>query len=113
MAEGWAHQLGKGLLEAHSAGSKPSGKINPDAIKVMQEAGIDISREKSKSISDFSNQNFDYVISMGCGDQCPFVPADHHLEWNIEDPKGKDLNFFRQTRDQIRDKVTELLESLK
>jgi len=113
MAEGWARYLGKGTLEAYSAGSKPSGKINADAIKVMQEIGVDISKGKSKGMKEFTDRKFDYVISMGCGDQCPFVPADQHIEWDIEDPKGKNLDVFRQTREQIRDRINELLGQLK
>jgi glutathione/glutaredoxin type arsenate reductase len=110
IAEGFARSLGKDVIEAYSAGSKPSGKVNPDAIKVMREAGIDISLQESKGFSDLTGKNFDYVITLGCGDACPFVPADKHIEWKIENPMGKDLDFFRQTRDEIRDKVINFIE---
>jgi len=113
MAEGWAHQLGKGKIEAYSAGSKPSGAVNPDAVKAMAEAGVDISGQGSKGFFDLPVKEFDYVVTMGCKDVCPFVPADKHIEWQIEDPKGKDLDYFRKARDVIKMKVAGLIETLK
>jgi arsenate reductase len=112
IAEGWARHLGKGALEAYSAGSKPSGKVNPDAVKVMSEAGIDISGQPSKGFLDLPVKEFDYVVTMGCKDVCPFVPAKKHIEWQIEDPKGKDLDFFRKARDVIKMKVIGLIKAL-
>ncbi len=110
IAEGWARSLGKGVIVPYSAGSKPSGKVNPDAVKVMEEAGIDISKQPSKGFMDLETKEFDYVITLGCRDVCPFVPAKNHLEWNIDDPKGKDLDFFRKTRDKVREKVENLIK---
>ena len=104
MAEGIVRHFGKGILEAYSAGSKPSGIINPGALEVMREFGIDISKQKSKGFSDLPIKIFDYVITLGCKDICPFVPADKHIEWEIDDPKGKDLDFFRKVRDEIKNK---------
>jgi len=112
MAEGFAKTLGKDVVNAYSAGSKAIGKVNPDAIVVMKETGIDISLNKSKGFSDLPVKKFDYVITMGCGDVCPFVPADKHIDWKIEDPKGKPLEFFRKTRDQIKDNVLDLIRKL-
>jgi arsenate reductase len=113
MAEGWARHLGEGALEAYSAGSKPSGTVNPDAVKVMAESGVDISGQGSKGFFDLPVKEFDYVVTMGCKDVCPFVPAGRHIEWQIEDPKGKDLDNFRKARDVIKMKVTGLIETLK
>ena len=112
MAEGFARSLGKGAIEAHSAGSRPSGKINPEAVRVMQEAGIDILSQQSKGFDRLPVKEFDYVITLGCQDACPFVPAKKHIDWDIEDPKGKDAEFFRKVRDDIADKVKELIKNV-
>jgi len=109
MAEGFANHFSKGGFKAYSAGSGPSGKINETAIAVMQEAGIDISPQKSKGFEDLGDAKFDYVVSMGCQDICPFVPAKKHLEWRVDDPKGKNLVFFRSVRDQIAAQVLDLI----
>ena len=105
IAEGFAKHLGKDILEVYSAGSKPSGKVNPIAIQVMRESNIDISKQKSKGFNDLAIKKFDYVITLGCQDICPFVPADKHIEWEIADPKDKDIAFFRKIRDEIKDKI--------
>jgi protein-tyrosine-phosphatase len=110
MAEGIARRLGAGLIEAYSAGSRPSGIVNPDAVKVMQEIGIDISDYKSKGFADLPLKNFDYAVTLGCQDTCPFVPASKHIEWRIDDPKGQNIDFFRFTRDKIREKIEEFLK---
>jgi len=112
MAEGFARNLGEGIIEAYSAGSRPSGKINPEAIRVMQELGIDISFQRSKGFDQLPVKEFDYVITLGCQDVCPFVPAKQHIDWNIEDPQGKDVEFFRKVRDDIADKVKELIKNV-
>ena len=109
IADGFAKVLGKGKIESYSAGSRPSGKVNPDAIQIMQEAGIDISKAQSKGFQDLGIKEFDYVVTMGCQDTCPFVPAKEHIDWQIEDPKGKDQTFFRKTRDLIKEKVEQLI----
>jgi arsenate reductase len=110
IAEGFATHIGTDTLEAYSAGSKPSGEVNPSAIEVMEELGIDISKQKSKGFSELPIKKFDYVITLGCKDICPFVPADKHIDWKIEDSKGKDLNFFRKIRDEIKNKVTNFIK---
>ena len=112
MAEGFARLFGKGIFESYSAGSKPSGKINPLAIEAMKEAGVEISSQKSKGFNDLSVKEFDMVITLGCGDVCPFVPAKEHIEWKIGDPKGKEIGIFRMVRDQIKDNVKKLTESI-
>ncbi len=113
IAEGFARKMGEGILDAYSAGSRPSGEINPLAIKVMEESGIDIGRQASKGFNDLPLKEFDYVITMGCRDVCPFVPAARHIEWHIDDPKGRDMEFFRAVRGQIKEKVSSLIEELK
>ena len=112
MAEGWARFLGAGLIEPYSAGSMPSGKVNPAAVEVMKEVGIDISSNKSKGFMDLdlAAKKFDCVITMGCGDTCPFVPADGHIDWNVDDPKGKNMDFFRKVRDDIKGKIANLIK---
>ncbi|MDD5408737.1 MAG: arsenate reductase ArsC [Candidatus Omnitrophica bacterium] len=112
MAEGFANALGALKLESYSAGSRPGGKVNSDAIKVMQEIGIDISAAKSKGFNDLSVKEFDYVVTMGCKDICPFVPAKEHIDWQIEDPKGKGEEFFRKIRDMIKEKVESLIREI-
>ena len=113
MAEGFANQFGKEVVEAYSAGSKPSGEVDPKAIEVMKEAGIDISTQYSKGFYDLPTKELDYVISLGCQDTCPFFPAKKHIYWNIKDPEGKDIEFFRRTRDQIKKMVYNLIKDFK
>ncbi len=112
MAEGFARKFGKGKIEEFSAGSKPLGKVNENAIEVMKEAGVDISQQRSKGFDELNEKAFDYVVTMGCGDVCPFVPAKKRIEWDIADPKGKAIEVFRETRDIIKKKVTELIDNL-
>ena len=112
MADGFAQVLGEGKIESYSAGSRPSGKVNPSAIKTMQEVGIDISGSQSKGFLDLGIKEFDYVITMGCQDTCPFVPARKHIDWQIEDPKGKGEKFFRKIRDLIKEKVDLLIREV-
>ena len=107
MAEGFGRKLG---LDAHSAGSKPSGKVNPTAIAVMAELGIDLSKNRSKSLADAGSEGWDYVITMGCGDACPFVPAKAKRDWKIPDPKNLPLGEFRNVRDMIEKLVRELAD---
>jgi len=113
MAEGFAKILGKDILKPYSAGSKPSGKVNPVAIKVMREIGIDIAGQRSKGFKELPVKNFDYVITLGCKDICPFVPAKKHIEWDIPDPKDKDIDTFRNVRDIIKQKIEEFIKDIK
>ena len=97
------------LIEAWSAGSRASGKVNETAIEVMKEKGIDLSLHKSKSLSDLPQVQWDFIVTMGCGDQCPFVPGKAKLDWQIPDPKNMPLEEFRKVRDQIENQVKELI----
>ena len=112
MAEGFAKLFGKGIFKPYSAGSKPSGKVAALAEEVMKEVGIEISSQKSKGFNDLNIKEFDIVITLGCGDVCPFIPAKEHIEWKIADPKGKEIGVFRMVRDQIKDNVKKLAESI-
>ena len=113
MAEGWARKIAGENFEIFSAGSHPAGFIAPHAVTVMQEVGIDISRQYSKGLGDLPKKNFEAVIGMGCGISCPYVPARQRIEWNIPDPIGQPLSVFREVRDQIKSEVINLFDSLK
>ena len=112
MAEAFAKIHGKGRAVGMSAGSKPSGKINEKAIASMKELGYDLSKHASKSVEDFRDAEFDYVVTMGCGDACPFIPAQHRLDWQIPDPRDMNPDKFRKVRDLVERHVKELLGSL-
>lgn len=112
MAEGFARKFSQGNIEVESAGSRPSGKVNEQAILVMKEEGIDISHQRSKGFVELNEKAFDYVVTMGCGDICPFVPAKKRMEWDIPDPQGKPIEVFRETKDIIKKKVLELIDNL-
>ena len=112
MAEAFAKASCKGRIAAYSAGSRSSGMVNPDAVKVMAEAGYDLSGHVSKSLTDIPDIEYDIAVTMGCGDECPFVKAKKRVDWNIPDTKGNTLQFFRAVRNLIEAKVNELLSTL-
>ncbi len=109
MAQAFARLHGKEKVNAYSAGSRPSGKINPKAVAAMQELGYDLSTHDSKSLDEIPDVEYEYAITMGCGDACPYVRAKHRLDWNIPDPRNMSEAEFRQVRDLIEEKVKELL----
>jgi len=113
MAEALARLVAPELLDAASAGSRPSGQVDHLAIEAMRELGYDLSTHRSKSLSEIPGGKFDYVITMGCGDDCPFLPAEFHEDWNIPDPKGKPLSAFRASRDLIVERVEELAQRVR
>jgi protein-tyrosine-phosphatase len=113
IAEAFARIHGKGVLEPYSSGSRPSGIVNPNGINSMKEIGYDMSTHRSKPLSEFEGIEFDYVITMGCGDECPFVKAKHREDWGIPDPKDMDVEGFRKVREMIEDKVKDLLVKVK
>lgn len=113
MAEAFATLLSNGNIKAYSAGSKPSGKINPKAIAAMQELNYDLNQHHSKSINDIEQYApFDAVVTMGCGDACPWMPAKKFIDWQIPDPRNMEADAFNTVRDTIREKVSELLDKL-
>jgi len=112
MAEAFARILGGSAVEAYSAGSRPSGKVNPKAIEAMRELGYDLSVHGSKSLDELPEVPFDFVATMGCGDACPMVRARQRADWSIPDPKHLPADEFRVVRDLIRDKVEATLDEL-
>ena len=112
MAEAFARLLGGEQVDAHSAGSRPSGKVNPKAIAAMGELGYDLARHRSKSLAEIPAGEFDAVVTMGCGDSCPLVPAKRRIDWQIPDPREMPADEFRQVLDLIGDKVRQLLADL-
>jgi len=112
MAEAFARLLGGYTVEAHSAGSRSSGVVNPKAIAAMAELGYDLSAHSSKSLVDLPGMEWDAVITMGCGDACPEIPARLREDWAIPDPRAMEPEEFRQVRSRIRDGVAELLSRI-
>ncbi len=112
IAEAFARMQGANAVEAYSAGSKPSGQVHPKAIEAMHELGYDLSRHHSKSLSEIPAIEYDVAVTMGCGDACPTVRAKKREEWNIPDPQALPSEEFRKVRDQIEQKVKELLARL-
>lgn len=112
MAEAFARVHGGNCVEAHSAGSRPSGKVNPKAVEAMRELGYDLARHQSKSLADIPQVEYDVAVTMGCGDECPLVRAKVREDWQIPDPKNLPPEEFRKVRDLIEAKVKELLGRL-
>ena len=113
MSQAFAKMLGGENVEAYSAGSKPSGIVNPKAIAAMKELGYDLSKHDSKSLKDVEEYApFDAVVTMGCGDACPWMPAKKFIDWEIPDPKHMEPSKFNEVRDLIRDKVKDLLSAV-
>ncbi len=114
MSQAFAKMLGGDDVEAYSAGSKPSGIVNPKAIAAMKELGYDLSKHDSKSLEEVKAfAPFDAVVTMGCGDACPWMPAKKFIDWQIPDPKNMEPNEFNEVRDFIAGKVKGLIEELK
>lgn len=113
MAEGFARALAPHAIAAFSAGSRPSGVVNPRAIAFMAERRIDIGAHVSKSLDDIpQDAPWDALVTMGCGDACPTVPARRRLDWALTDPKHLDDDGFRRVRDEIETRVGALLTEL-
>jgi protein-tyrosine-phosphatase len=111
MAEAFARIHGNGIIEPYSSGSNPSGTVNPKAVSSMNEIGYDLSTHRSRSLTEVPDIVYDYVITMGCGDACPFVRAKQREDWQIPDPKDMDESEFRKVRDMIKEKVKELVNN--
>ena len=113
MSQAFAKIYGGGTVEAYSAGSKPSGIVNPKAIAAMKELGYDLSTHDSKSLDEVKAfAPFDVVVTMGCGDACPWMPAKQFIDWQVPDPKHMEPAAFNEVRDFIGEKVKELIVSL-
>ena len=109
MAEAFARMHGGGKLEAMSAGSKPSGRINPRAVAAMRERGYDLSGHATRGLAEIGPGPWDYVITMGCGDACPWVPASHREDWDLPDPRDLPTAQFNAVRDEIERRVLALI----
>jgi protein-tyrosine-phosphatase len=113
MSQAFARIHGGDKVEAYSAGSKPSGVVNPKAIAAMQELGYDLTTHDSKSLQEVEAfAPFDAVVTMGCGDACPWMPAKQFIDWQIPDPKHMEPAQFNEVRDYISGKVKALIETL-
>lgn len=104
--------LSGGRVHVRSAGSAPATELNPAVVEVMGELGLDLAQEFPKPLTDDVVQAADVVVTMGCGDACPIYPGKHYLDWELEDPAGKDIETVRRVRDDIRGRVEALLASL-
>ena len=112
MAAGWARQLAGDRIELFSGGSDPAGEVNPSAVAVMAEAGVDISTEYPQPWTDEIVRAADVVVTMGCGDACPVFPGIRYEDWELTDPAGLPIDEVRPIRDEIRDRVEDLLARL-
>ena len=112
MAEAFARIHGGEKVEAYSAGSRPSGIVNPKAIEAMRELGCDLSGQRSKSIVDLPDVEFDFVATMGCGDACPYIPGKRYVDWDLPDPNGRPIAEVRATREEIARRVDNLIDEL-
>jgi protein-tyrosine-phosphatase len=112
MAQAFARIHGAGKIEAYSAGSRPSGRINPKAINAMKLLGYDLTSHSSKGLDEFIGQEFDAAVTMGCGDECPRVIANKRIEWQIPDPRDMTPDQFLEVRTLIEVKVKELIDSI-
>src|SRR4029078_5800647 len=110
MAEAFARIHGAGKVEAYSAGSHPYGKENPQAIEDMKELGYDLTTHRSRGLKELEGMEFEVAVTMGCGDQCPYIKARKQLDWDIPDPKTLPPDEFRKVRSLIETKVKELLQ---
>jgi len=112
MAAGYLRHLAGDRIEIRSAGTQPKSEINAVAIEAMAEEGIDISNQEPKVLSDEAVLASDYVITMGCGDACPFFPGKTYLDWVLDDPAGQGIEAVRPIRDKIRDQVEKLIAEI-
>jgi arsenate reductase (thioredoxin) len=112
MAAGWLAHLAGGAIEVRSAGTAPKDQVNPVAVEAMREVGIDITREVPKVLTGEAVAASDVVITMGCGDTCPFYPGTRYLDWPLDDPAGQGIEAVRPIRDAIKAKVEALIAEL-
>ena len=113
MAEAFARLHGSDVVAAYSSGSRPSGVVNPKAIAAMKDKGVDLNTHQSKGLNELPSVHWEHVITMGCGDQCPFIPAKHRDDWALQDPKHMAPAEFNQVRDEIERRVLELLDTIR
>lgn len=112
MAQALFDRTADGRHAAASAGTAPADQVHPEVIEVMRELGIDLADRRPQLLTRALAQEADVVVTMGCGDQCPFIPGKHYIDWELEDPKGRPIEEVRATRDAIADRVAKLLAEL-
>ena len=112
MAAGWLRHLAGDTVEVRSAGSEPADQINPVAVEAMREVGIDITANTPRKLDWDTAQSSDVLITMGCGDACPVFPGKRYLDWDLDDPAGRDLDAVRPIRDEIKRRVEQLITEL-
>jgi arsenate reductase len=112
MAAAFAREIGGDHVIVHSAGSDPAENLNPAVVEAMKEVGVDISKESPRILTDEMGRRADVIVTMGCGDSCPVYVGKRYLDWELEDPKGKDLEAVRAIRDDIRRRVDALVQEL-
>ena len=112
MSEALFERAAEGRHEAESAGTTPAQRVHPEVVAAMGELGVDLSERRPKRLSDEMAQRADVVETMGCGDECPYVPGTRYLDWDLPDPKGRSLEEVREIRDEIAKRVGNLLGEL-
>ena len=112
MAAGFAREIGAGRVDIYSGGSEPADTVNPVAVGAMAEVGIDISGFTPQRFTDELLEKVDVVVTMGCGDTCPFIPGKQYVDWPLDDPKGRPIEEVRRIRDEIRSRVEDLVAQL-
>jgi arsenate reductase (thioredoxin) len=112
MAAGWLRHLAGDRVEIRSAGSEPADRINPVAVEAMREVGIDITDQAPKKLDYATAQASDIIVTMGCGDACPYFPGKRYEDWQLDDPAGKGIDVVRPIRDEIRARVQALVDDL-
>jgi arsenate reductase len=112
MAAGWLRHLAGDTVEVRSAGSAPAATVNPAAVEAMTEVGIDITDQKPKVLEYDTVESSDVIVTMGCGDVCPYFPGKRYEDWELEDPAGKGVDSVRPIRDEIRARIEKLLADL-
>jgi arsenate reductase (thioredoxin) len=112
MSEALFRQATAGRHEARSAGTEPAERVHPEVVEAMRELGIDLGDRVPRKLTGADAEWADVVVTMGCGDKCPYVPGRRYVDWELEDPKGRPLDEVRKTRDEIDSRVTELIDEL-
>jgi len=112
MAAGYLREIGRGRIEVLSAGSEPADRLNPVAVEAMREDGIDIAAAEPSVLTDAAVEFADVVVTMGCGDACPFFPGKRYQDWELDDPAGQGIEVVRAIRDDIRSRVERLVREL-
>jgi arsenate reductase len=112
MAAGWLRHLAGDQVEVRSAGSAPAETINPAAVEAMAEVGIDITDQKPKILENGTVESSDVIVTMGCGDACPYFPGKRYEDWKLDDPASQDVEAIRPIRDEIKTRIEKLLADL-